>query len=171
VTTSSAWDSVSDYGPWFIPVLAGVGAAVHISCTRRRPAGRAAELVLLWFFGGVIGIGSLVVASSHVFFAASTARQIGFPAGNPFQFEVGMANFAFAVLGVACIWVRQRFWEATAVGFAVFYWGAAVGHVIQLFGHGDDAPYNAGPILISDVALPVIILAALGWQRTASRAD
>jgi hypothetical protein len=129
--------------------------------------GRAAEIVLLWFFGGAVGVGGLVVTGSHLFFADATARQIGFPSGNPFQFEIAMANFAFAVLGVLCLWIRARFWEATAIGFAVFYWGATLGHLIELLAHQNDAPYNAGPILITDIGLPVVILAALVRLRTA----
>ncbi|OYN74483.1 DUF6790 family protein [Mycolicibacterium sphagni] len=167
----SAWDSVSDYGPLFIPIIVGIGAAVHVWRVRPRPPGRASEIVLLWLFGGVVGIGGIFVTTSHVLFSQSTAQQIGFPPGNPFQFEVGMANLAFAVLGLACIWVRERFWEATALGFAVFYWGAAIGHFIELFGHGDDAPYNAGPILITDIALPAIILVALAHVRITQTKD
>jgi hypothetical protein len=48
---SSAWNSVSDYGPRFIPVVAVIGATVHISLTHDRLPGRGAEIVLLWFFG------------------------------------------------------------------------------------------------------------------------
>lgn len=164
---SSAWDSAPDYGPLWIPVLTAIGAAVHISRRRARRPGRPAEIVLLWFFAGAVGVGGLVVTASHVFFADSTAAQIGFPPGNPFQFEVGMANFAFAVLGIACLRIRGRFWEATAIGFAVFYWGAAVGHFIELFAHHNDAPYNAGPILITDIGLPLVIVIALVRLRAA----
>lgn len=167
---SSAWDSVSDYGPLFIPAGMAIGAAIHISRTSERPPGRAAETVLLWFFGGAVGVGGLVVTGSHLLFANSTAEQIGFPSGNPFQFEVAMANLAFAVLGILCIWMRGRFWEATAIGFAMFYWGATVGHLIELVGHHDDAPYNAGPILITDIGLPLIIVTAL-WRLRRAQAQ
>jgi hypothetical protein len=163
---SSAWNSVSDYGPVFIPAATTIGVTIHIWRSRQRRPGRAAELVLLWFFGAAVGVGGLVVTASHVFFASATAAQIGFPPGNPFQFEVAMGNFAFAVLGILCIWVRGRFWEATAIGFTVFYWGATLGHLMELFDHHNDAPYNAGPILITDIGLPVIIIAALWRLRT-----
>lgn len=148
VVHTSAWNGVADYGPLFIPIVMAVASAIHVSRTRDRRPGRAAEIVLLWFFGG------------------ATAQQIGFPTGNPFQFEVAMANFAFAVLGLLCLRARGRFWEATAVGFAVFYWGATLGHFIELIAHDDDAPYNAGPILITDIGLPLVILFALWRLRT-----
>lgn len=125
----------------------------------------------MWFFGAVVGVGGLVVTGSHVFFADATAAQIGFPTGNPFQFEVAMANFAFAVLGLLCLRIRGQFWEATAIGFAVFYWGATLGHFIELFGHDNHAPYNAGPILITDITVPLVILIALWRLRTAERSS
>ena len=120
----------------------------------------------MWFFGGAVGVGGLVVTVSHVLFARATADQIGFPPGNPFQFEVAMANLAFAVLGLLCLRIRGRFWDATAIGFAVFYWGAAAGHLIELFANHNDAPYNSGPMLITDIGVPVILLAALVRLRT-----
>jgi hypothetical protein len=166
---SSAWNGVADYGPLFIPIAVTVGSVIHVSRTRDRRPGRAAELVLLWFFGGAVGVGGLVVTASHVFFADATAEQIGFPTGNPFQFEVAMANFALAVLGLMCLRVRGRFWEATAIGFAVFYWGATLGHFIELVAHDDDAPYNAGPILITDIGVPLVIVFALWRLRTVQR--
>ena len=166
---SSAWNAVSDYGPLFIPAAMAIGAAIHVSRLSERRPGRAAEIVLLWFFVGAVGVGGLVVTASHVFFAAATAEQIGFPPDNPFQFEVAMANLAFAVLGISCFWRRGAFWEATAIGFAVFYWGATLGHLVQLFAHHDDAPYNAGPILITDVGLPIVLLTALWRLRSAER--
>jgi hypothetical protein len=168
---SSAWNAVSDYGPLFIPVAVAVGAAVHLWRMPDRPPGRVAETVLLWFFGGVVGVGGVVVTASHVFFASATAEQIGFPPGNPFQFEVAMANLAFAVLGILCLRIRGGFWDATAIGFAVFYWGAAAGHLVELLARHDDAPYNAGPILITDIGAPVIMLSALVRLRAAGRRE
>ncbi len=155
----------SAWGPVFTPLVAVIGAVVTIR--RRRASGReAAEIWLLWIFGMVTGIGGLVVTVSHVFFADFTAQQIGFPTGNPFQFEVAMANFAFAVLGLLCLKFRGAFWLATGIGFSVFYLGAAGGHVYQLVAHGNTAPYNAGPILYTDFAIPIALLVLLWfWAR------
>lgn len=149
------------YGPLFVPILAVIGALVHIARARHRTVDRALEIALLWGFGLVVGFGGLVITVSHVFFADATAAQIGFPAGNPFQFEVAMANFAFAVLGLTCLWIRGSFWTATALGFAVFYWGATVGHITQYVVAGNDAPYNVGPILVTDIGSPLVIGALL----------
>ena len=163
----------SSWGPLFTPLVAIVGGLIHVRrSTVPGGPGRAAEILLLWFFGAVVGCGGLVVAGSHLFFADFIAGQIGFPADNPFQFEVAVANLSYAVLGLACLRYRGRFWDATAIGFAVFYLGAAVGHLQQYFAHDNTAPYNAGPILITDIGAPVAILALLLWLRlTERRAD
>jgi hypothetical protein len=35
---------------------------------------------------------------------------IGWPPGNPFQFEVGVHDGAWGVLGFLCIWIGGLFW-------------------------------------------------------------
>ena len=160
----------SSWGPLFTPAVAVIGGLIHIRRVGvHRPAGRAAEIMLLWVFGAVVGVGGLIVASSHLLFADFIAGQIGFPSGNPFQFEVAVANLSYAVLGLACLRYRGRFWDATAIGFAIFYWGATVGHLQQYFAHHNNAPYNAGPILITDIGSPLLILVLLLWLRSAQR--
>ena len=160
----------SSWGPLFTPAVAVIGGLLHIRrAGAHGPAGRAAEIMLLWFFGAVVGVGGLIVTGSHLFFADFIAGQIGFRAGNPFQFEVAVANLSYAGLGLACLRYRGRFWDATAIGFAIFYWGATVGHLQQYFAHHNTAPYNAGPILITDIGSPLVILALLLWLRSAQR--
>lgn len=150
------------YGPLFVPALAIIGALIHLAVSRTpRTTPRVLEVLLLWGFGFVVGFGGLVVTASHLFLADTTAEQIGFPAGNPFQFEVAMANLAFAVIGLLCLRYRDQFWNATAIGFAVFYLGAAAGHLDQYFAHGNDAPYNMGALIYTDIAIPVVIAALL----------
>ena len=56
------------------------------------------------------------------------AASIGWPAGNPFQYEVAVANLAFGVLGLLCLRFRDGFWTATAIGWSVFMLGAAAVH-------------------------------------------
>ncbi len=135
----------SSWGPLFTPLVAVVGGLIRIRrAGTPRPPGRAAEIMLLWFSGAVVGAGGLIVTGSHLVFADFAAGQIGFPAGNPFQFEVAVDNLSSAVLGLACLRFRGRFWDATAIGFAVFYLGATYGHLQRYFAHYNTAPYNAG---------------------------
>src|SRR5215216_4271824 len=51
----------------------------------------------------------------HTVFASSTAASIGWPAGNPFQTEVAVANLAVGCLGVLCYWLKDNFWVATVI--------------------------------------------------------
>ncbi|WP_051613672.1 DUF6790 family protein [Rhodococcus sp. UNC23MFCrub1.1] len=159
---SDAWNSAPDYGPVAVPLISVIGAVVSIRRHRGDPAAPSpGDTLLLWLLVGVAGVGGLVVTGSHVFAADATAEQIGFPAGNPFQFEVAMANLAFAVLGLLCATRKGSFRTATAIGFSVFYLGDAVGHFVELVRNDNYAPYNSGPILIVDVAVPVLVLLAL----------
>ncbi len=61
-------------------------------------------IALLWGLVVALGLGELVTAGSHLFFGPATAAEIGFPAGSPFQNEVGVANLSYGVLGIACFW-------------------------------------------------------------------
>ena len=50
---------------------------------------------------GAIGMFNVV---AHTVFARDVAASIGWPAGNPFQTEVGFANMAIGIVGFACFW-------------------------------------------------------------------
>ncbi|MDP2047200.1 MAG: hypothetical protein Q8L00_13425, partial [Deltaproteobacteria bacterium] len=82
------------------------------------------------------------------------------------QFEVAMANLAFGVLGLMCIWHRQGFRTATGIGFSILLLGCAYGHLRDLSLHGNMSPYNVGPVLwVNDLAVPVVILILLLVRR------
>lgn len=149
------------WGPVFVPVIALVGALVHIARSPDRSTERRLEIALLWGLVVALGVGEIVTAGSHFVAPAATAGQIGFPAGNPFQWEVGCANLAFAVLGIACFWQRGAFWTATAVGYLVYFWGCGVGHIDQYLVHDDVAPYNWGPIVPVVFLVPLLLVVLL----------
>ncbi len=101
----------------------------------------------------------LLGAYAHVFMADETARSIGWAPGSLFQFEIGMANLAFGVLGVLSYWIRGRFWDASIIGWCVLFLGCFIGHVINYYAENNTAPYNIGPyIWFYDLILPIIIL-------------
>jgi hypothetical protein len=106
--SSSAWNKASDSGPLFIPVVTAIGAVVHISRTRGGAQDMRPKSCWCGVFVRAVGVGGLVVSASHLFFAEATAEQIGFPVGNPFQFEVALANFAFAILSLSSRSGRRR---------------------------------------------------------------
>jgi hypothetical protein len=127
---------------------------------------KAVEIVLFYFLVIHVGLCSLFVFWGHAFLADKVAASIGWAAGSPFQFEVAMANLALGVLGVLCIFFKENFWLATGIGYAVFLFGAAFGHIREIVTAGNYALNNAGPILyIGDIAIPVLILVLLAVKR------
>lgn len=114
-----------------------------------------------------LGIMSLLAAYMHVFMGPETAAMIGWEGGSPFQFEMGMANLAFGVLGVTAFWVRERFWVATIIGWSILFVGCFVGHVRDYYVNHNVAPYNIGlAIWMSDLFLPLFALVLLGMIRS-----
>lgn len=118
---------------------------------------------ILLFNMGFMGI---LGAYAHVFMAPETAQSIGWAPGSPFQFEVGMANLAFGVLGILSYWIRGRFWDAAIIGWGVLFLGCFVGHVINYYAQNNSAPYNIGPyIWFYDLLLPLLVFGLLGNLR------
>src|ERR671929_2023043 len=147
-------------------VLALIVAAVHLYRERHHlTRGRIAEILLLWLLVIAVGLGSILAFFGHTVFAASTAASIGWPAGNPFQTEVAVANLAVGVLGVLCYWLRDNFWVATVIANSVFQLGAAVVHINQIVVAHNYQPNNAGIVLYTDILVPLVLIALLIYHR------
>lgn len=118
---------------------------------------------ILFFNMGLMG---LLGAYAHVFLAPETAQSIGWEPGSPFQFEVGMANLSYGVLGILSFWIRDRFWDACIIGWVVLFLGCFVGHVIDYYTTHNTAPYNIGPyIWFYDLFLPLLVSSLfLSWR-------
>ncbi len=138
-------------------------AGLHLFLARKNLSPpRLVEVLLLHLLVVFAGIGGLMGAMAHTWRAAQTAAYIGWPAGSPFQFEVAMANLGLGVLGILCIWLRGRFWTATVFMMAVFLFGAAYQHIMQIINQHNYAPGNAGPVLwLYDLAVPLAMLVLL----------
>jgi len=90
------------------------------------------------------------------------AYSIGWPTGNPFQFEVALHDLAVGILGVLCFWLRGDFWSATVIAYAVFGLEVAYGHIRDIRIHRNYAPGNAGPVLyLNDILLPFLLVVLL----------
>jgi hypothetical protein len=122
---------------------------------------RTLEGALLW----LVGVQGLLIASGHLFAADRVAESIGWPKGNPFQFEVGLASVSYGILGVLAYGFGHEWWLATIVAYSIFYVGAAVGHVRELVLRGNRSPGNAGPVLVLDVGVPLLLLVLYGLYR------
>jgi len=125
---------------------------------------QAHEIVGIFLLRGlVISVGGLGIFGfvGHAFRASQVAAYIGWPAGNPFQFEIAIANLGMGVLGILCIWFRGNFWIATIIFSAIFGWGAACGHIYQYIVNHNVHPGNIGGPLYDDIVKPIVLIALL----------
>jgi uncharacterized protein DUF6790 len=126
-----------------IAILSVVLPLVHLALTRApRTKARIVRLLLLYALVIDVGVMGFVFGFiPHVFFPDEAAKMIGW-SPSPFQFEVGVHDGAWGVLGFLCIWIGGVFWLATGLGWSLFMLGAAGGHIYQTVTAGNYAPYN-----------------------------
>jgi hypothetical protein len=145
--------------PIVILSLTLIAILIHSLLMKKRTTKKVLEITFLYFMVIQVGLGGIMAFIMHVFFGAKTAAMIGWAAGSPFQYEVGVADLAFGVTALLVPWIRGTYWIAAALVNAIFLLGCSVGHVISLVKSGNTAAYNAGPVLfISDIAIPISIL-------------
>lgn len=126
----------------------------------RHGRGNAAERYLSWVLLLPIGVTGLWAGVAHVFFPATAAAHIGWQV-SPFQFEVGMADFAVGVTACAAFWRGLGFKAAAVCAASIFLLGDAVGHVAQMAIAGNFAPGNAGVPFYMDVTCPLFAITLL----------
>ncbi|HUW74017.1 MAG TPA: DUF6790 family protein [Methyloceanibacter sp.] len=126
-----------------IAVLSVVLPLLHLALTRApRTKARIVRILLLYALVIDVGVmGFLFGFIPHVFFPDQAAKAIGW-SPSPFQFEVGVHDGAWGVLGFLCIWIGGMFWLAIGLGWSLFMLGAAGGHIYQTVTAGNYAPYN-----------------------------
>lgn len=145
-------------------------AAALVIAGLQRGKGGAAERFLSWILLLPVGVTGLWAGTSHVFFAATAAAHIGWQT-SPFQFEVGMADFAIGTTAVVAFWRDLSFKAAAVLAASIFLLGDAVGHVRQMLAAGNFAPGNAGVPFFMDVICPVLSLALLSIATTRRRRE
>jgi hypothetical protein len=140
---------------------------LHLARDTERDRARTLEIILMYSVG-ILGFTGMTGLLAHTLWAEAVAGSIGWPAGNPFQYEVGGANLAIGLLGFLGFW-RRDFWLPYILARTVFAWTAGVVHVVDMVQHANVAPNNAGPILIWDFVVPVVLLALYEQMRRSSR--
>jgi Family of unknown function (DUF6790) len=152
-------------------VIAAIGLILgisHITIRRQWTKQRFTQVLLLYLFAFPVGLGGLVGFLGHTMRARLVAASIGWSPGNPFQYEVAVANLAFGILGLLCLRFRDSFWTATAIGWSIFLLGAAGVHLNQIRTGQPFAPDNQGAILYFDILVPVLVLALLTVRKAGS---
>ena len=119
------------------------------------------ETLLINFLVINIGISGLFAFVGHAFSSNKVAEYIGWPSGNPFQFEVAITNLSLGILAILCIWFRGNFWIATVIVYSIFAFGAAYGHIREIIKNNNKSPGNAGPPLYVDIIKPLIVTGLL----------
>ena len=149
-------------------VIGLVAAAIEVARQPApRPEGAVVEAVLAWFLFFSIGASFLYNAVFHIFFGDMAARFIGWE-NSPFQAEVGFASLGFAAVGFLAFRRGREVRLAAVLGPALFLWGAAAGHVVDMVRSHNFAPGNAGVIFWTDILLPIFgfaLLALAGHSR------
>jgi hypothetical protein len=132
----------------------------------RRPwaQGMVVDEVLAWFLFFSVGVSFFYNFVFHVFFGELAASYIGW-ADSPFQAEVGYASLGFAAVGFLAFRGHWQTRLAAILGPALFLWGAAVGHILDMVRSHNFAPGNAGVIFWTDILLPVFGFALLAAAR------
>ena len=139
--------------------IALLAILIHIALMKQRSAKKIVEISLLYLLVIGVGLGALIAGFMHVFNGPATAEMIGWAPGSPFQYEVGVADMAFGLICVLCIFFRGSFWLAAIIANSVFLLGAMAGHVRSMAQSGNIAAYNIGPnIIIADFVLPLLLL-------------
>ena len=121
----------------------------------------ALETLLINFIVINIGISALFAFVGHAFSPNKVAEYIGWPSGNPFQFEVAVTNLSLGILAILCICFRGNFWIATVIVYSIFAFGAAYGHIREIIKNNNKSPGNAGPPLYIDIIKPLIVIGLL----------
>ncbi|MEJ5299533.1 MAG: acyl-CoA thioesterase/bile acid-CoA:amino acid N-acyltransferase family protein [Thermodesulforhabdaceae bacterium] len=118
------------------------------------------------FFYG-LGCQMLGFAIGHLFFGDAIAEHIGWEKGSPFQFEVGMAALAIAVLGLLAPYYGNEFQLATVIIATIYLWGCAGGHIRHMVKHKNFAPGNAGYVFWWDILYPLFLIVLLVLRHLA----
>ncbi|MEI6532050.1 MAG: DUF6790 family protein [Chlamydiota bacterium] len=145
--------------PLILFVLALVAAIIHLVVTpKAATASRTIEVLLSYIIPLNIGIGSLMAFAGHAFYGPDIAKIIGWVAGSPFQSQVSAAYLALGVAGLISIWWRQGFWIATSIISALFVFGTAYVHFLEM-SEGHLGSSSSGVFLYTgDLLIPAVYL-------------
>jgi hypothetical protein len=145
-----------------VPALSFV-LAIAIAVARRNGQTLASRL-LDWMLLLPVGLSFLWAGLFHVFAPQVAAASIGWEV-SPFEFEIGVADIAIGLVGIASFWRGPGFKSALVAYIVLFDIGVAIGHVRQAVVHGDYAANNFG-LLLGLTVIQAVLLPVLLWLTT-----
>jgi hypothetical protein len=122
------------------------------------------ETYLIYLFGLAVAGGGIGGFFGHIFLSDFVAESVGWPAGSPFQLEMGFANLAVGVLGFIALSRRDGFREATVLAVTVLSVGASIVHFIDILETGNLAPGNTIQN-VSNLLEPALLIGFLVASR------
>lgn len=138
--------------------LALISILIHLSRVKKRTTPKVIEVILLWLLVWNIGVQGVFAGLFQVLTPDQIARDIGWPIGSPFEFELGMSNIGIGIAALMGLFWRGKYWLGPILINTIFIYGAAYGHFVQQ-AKGDHAAYNSGIFLyVGDIIIPTIIL-------------
>jgi hypothetical protein len=140
-----------------ILIVGIAGFVVSIAIRLIFDGGASQRDVLVDALTFLVGVNGIMTGSGHLFAGPQVAQAIGWQP-SPFQWEVGLADVSFGVLGVMAGSYSRGFWLATIIAFSIFMLGDAVGHIRQMIVAHDFAPGNAGIYFWNDIILPIALI-------------
>jgi len=127
------------------------------------------ERFLFWYLVLAVGVAGVLDGLSQMFDGEETA-ELNEWTNSQFVIELGMMNFAFGLLGLACIKARGSWRYAAGIGYAIFLLLAAYYHLHDWIANDNDSDGNTGPSLWADIAVALALI-ALCWLDSRARRD
>jgi hypothetical protein len=157
---------LSNTGVWTLLLALLLGA---LQTRQQWTLNRWSEASLLWIAFWVLGVSGVYGFIMHLAFGSFLAEQIGWP-NSPFQNEVAYANLTIGILGFSSFLYRKRdYLLASMVAYASWYFADGVGHVVSLLVDQNNAPFNSGSVLYTDLLTPVVVVILLWLSKSERR--
>lgn len=146
-------------------VVALIAGAIVARLSRKKTGGALEPFYATVVFVS-IGLGCILFGFiPHVFFPDYIAKNIGWPTGSPFQFEVGIHNACWGILGLLALRYRGGFIQATVLGFSIFLIVAGANHLKGMIAQSNYAAYNVQFILGDWLPAFVLLFLAVKYRK------
>jgi hypothetical protein len=140
--------------PLVAPAIAILVTAYYVVFAGAELAPTLLQHLLIW----CVGAQCIWGATGHLLMPDKVAKGIGWPTGSPFQRELGFVSLGLGIAGLMCGTYTGDFWLAVIIIYSSFLLGAGAGHVYELRKHGNHDTFNAGPIMYTDIVIPLVLI-------------